>query len=579
MKLSDYVATFLKDIGLKDAFCISGGASLHLIHSFVDAEINCVCGQHEQACAMAADGYARASKDIGVAISTSGPGATNLVTGIAGAYYDSIPCLFITGQVATFRSKGNTGVRQTGFQETDIIDICKSITKYTTSIKDPSHIKHELQKAIHIAKKGRPGPVLIDIPDDIQRQEVDPTNLLSFHPDSIKLPSIKSDIDRCIEKINNCKRPVLIIGAGAKLANAENEIRELVELLKFPFTPTWGAADIIDHESPYYAGTFGTHGTRAGNFTVQNSDLVISIGSRLDTKATGHPPSTFARGAQKIMVDIDETEINKFKTKDLMIDIGICSDAKQFTLNLLKEIDANKISDVSEWNKKVGEWKRRYNTINENEFDPYSFFASLSNICEPNDNIILDTGCVLAWALQSFKCKEGQILMHDWNNTAMGWGLPASMGAYLANRNRTICISGDGSMQMNIQELATIKRYNLPIKIIVMNNDGHAMIRQTQDQWLNSNYIASSIEGGLPSVNFCSIGKAYGVESVRYNLDEELPNKIRKFLSSEGAALCEILVDASYRVKTQVKFGRPLEDLEPLLPRKEFFNNMIVKPI
>lgn len=579
MKLADYLAKLLREKGVGDIFCISGGASLHLIHGFKNAGVNCVCGQHEQACAMAADGYTRAKGDIGVAVSTSGPGATNLVTGIAGAYYDSIPCLFITGQVATFRSKGDTGVRQMGFQETNIIDICKTFTKYTAQITDPSKIRLEIEKAIHVAKSGRPGPVLIDIPDDIQRAIIDEESLPSFTPPKVKHPDISKEISLCIKEIKNSTRPVIVLGAGVKLGGATSEINRLIKKLKFPFVPTWGAADVVDNSSPYYAGTFGTHGTRAANFCVQNSDLVLSIGSRLDTKATGHPASTFARSAKKVMVDIDTSEINKFKQKEMNIDIGICSDAKYFTEKLLESLNDTEIPDVNEWLSTVSSWKKNYSSLPDEGYDPYSLFDSLSDLCLSKDNIVLDTGCVLAWAMQSFRCKEGQILMHDWNNTAMGWAMPAAMGAYLANKNRTICISGDGSMQMNIQELATIKRYNMPIKMFVLNNDGHAMIRQTQDQWLNSEYIASSVEGGLPSIDFCSIGKSYGIDSVRYNLNEELPEKINEFLSKEGPCLCEIMVDPSYRVKTQVKFGRPIEDLEPLLPRDEFFNNMIVETI
>jgi acetolactate synthase-1/2/3 large subunit len=576
VKLSDYIAQYLLDIGIKHVFCLSGGASLHLIHSCNDLGLKCIVNQHEQASAMCADGYARASNNIGVAITTSGPGATNLITGIAGAYYDSIPCLFITGQTATFRLKKDTGVRQKGFQETDIVNICKEFTKYAVQITDPSNIKYELEKAIWIAKDGRPGPVLIDIPDDIQRKFIVPYSIRCYTPPPIQESNI--EIDKCLSEIYKAKRPVIILGAGIKLSDAKIEARQLVDKLKFPFVPTWGAVDVIDNSSQYYCNTFGTHGTRVGNFTVQNADLIISIGSRLDTKATGYPVNTFARNAKKIMVDIDQTEINKFDNEKL-IDIGVCTDAKNFISQLLSKINIQKINNIKNWIDQIKQWKNNYTIVDNNIYDSYNFFDDLSDLCCLNDNIVLDTGCTLAWALQAFRCKGSQILMHDWNNTAMGWALPAAIGAYVHNNQRTICVAGDGSMQMNIQELATINRNNLPIKIIVMNNYGHSMIKQTQEQWLDSEYIASSIEGGLPKIDFCSIGNAYGIPSQCHNLSKKMILDLKSFLESNGAGLFEILVNPDERVKTQVKFGRPLEDLEPLLSREEMSNNMIVDMI
>ena len=578
MRLSDIIADHLKSIGVEHVFCLTGGASLHLIHSINNSDINCLPMQHEQAAAMAADGYSRIGDQIGVAVVTSGPGATNLITGIAGAFYDSVPCLFITGQVATFRSKQDTGVRQLGFQETDIIDICKTITKYQVKITDPKQIKYELQKAISIAKSGRPGPVLIDIPDNLQRIDLEEAQLEQFLPES-ETSNNDLNVDLCLNELYKAKRPMIVLGVGVKLAHAHKEVNKLINQLKIPFVPTWGAADLIDNKNQYYCGTFGTHGIRSANFAVQNSDLILSIGSRLDTKATGHPSSTFAREAKKIMVDIDQNEIDKFINTDMKIDVGICCDAKKFITKLSYSVDNTKLPKIDTWINQIGQWKQKYPIVQSDSCDAYNLFDKLSQTCQENDNIILDTGCVLAWAMQAFRCKRNQNLVHDWNNTAMGWALPASIGAYLANKNRTLCISGDGSMQMNIQELATIHRNQFPIKIIVLNNNGHSMIKQTQDQWLNSNYISSSVEGGLPSIRFSKVAQGYQIPSYTMSLDRELLDFLQQFLNYDGQQLLEISVNPDDRVKTQVKFGRPLEDLEPLLPRDELSSNMIIQEI
>lgn len=588
MKLSDYIAKFLADQSIRHVFAISGGASLHLIDSVAKQHnIDHVCTQHEQAAAMAADSYSRVTNNLGAAIGTSGPGATNMITGVCSAYYDSIPVIYITGQVSTFRMKGNTGVRQIGFQETDTIPIFKPVTKYAVQISDPRHIRYELEKCCHVAESGRPGPVLIDIPDNIQREDIDPDQLDSYTPNPFHKDSrvMSKDIDRCIELLRYANRPVLILGWGVRLAKASQETRELVERLGFPVLPTWAMSDFLPADHPLYVGTFGTHGTRYGNFAVQNSDLILSIGSRLDTKATGSPMTTFAREAKKIVVDIDSSELNKFKTFGLNIDELINCDAREFVKELSEKIAGFPKQEISAWIRRIASWKKKYPICPPHYYDhedvnPYVFFKALSKECGSGDTIIVDTGCAVAWMMQAYEFKANQRIFHDFNNTAMGWALPASIGAAFAlNGSRIICISGDGGLQMNIQELSTVIRHQLAIKLFLINNHGYSMIQQTQDQWLDSRYIASTVEGGLAFPDFLKVAEAYGFKTVNISKNQQIHERIAEALNSEGPVFCDVEISPYHRVIPQVKFGRPNEDPEPLLERQEFFENMIVKPM
>lgn len=587
MKLSDYVADFLSQQGIRHVFVITGGASVHLIDSISKhPAIDYVCPQHEQAGAMAADAYARVTKNIGAAISTSGPGATNMLTGACCAYYDSVPVLFITGQVTTFRLKRNTGVRQLGFQETDVVDIFKPITKYAVRLENPQMIRYELEKACHIARSGRPGPVLIDIPDDLQRHNITVDDLVQYVPEKVALPnsSILEQIGKCIKLVQKAKRPVIILGWGIRLSGAEEEAREFVEKSGIPFLPTWAMVDFLPYKHPLFVGAFGSHGTRYGNFTVQNADLIISIGARLDTREAGSPISTFAREAKKIIVDIDNNELNKFEDLDMKADVLINDDARHFLSLFNKELTKKSNPDVEEWLGIINAWKKSYpictqEYYREKEANPYVFVKSLSDELRDEDIIFVDTGCTLAWMMQSFEPKKNQRLIHDFNNTAMGYALPGSIGASFAmNKKRVICVTGDGSLQMNIQELATLIRHDLPIKIFLINNSGYNMIQQTQDQWLNSRYDASSLEGGLAFPDFIKVAKAYGFKTNSISKNANMITRIREALDCPGSFFCNVVVNDKHRVIPQVIFGRPIEDSEPFLTRSEFLKNMIVKP-
>lgn len=591
-KVSDIVSDFIEAHCAHHVFAVSGGASLHLIHSIANnPHLEYICCHHEQSCAMAADAYSRIADQVGVVVATSGPGATNLITGIGCSYYDSVPLLAITGQVSTFRMTNNLGVRQVGFQETPIIDICKPITKYAVQITDPNLVLYHLHKALYLSKLGRPGPVLIDIPDNIQREYVLLSDCPVFVPPSntnlcSSFPKFIDCFDDIISAISKSVRPILLVGWGVHLSSSEKFVIDFATKFSIPIVTTWAASDLLPHDHPLFVGTFGTHGQRHANFAVQNCDLLLSLGSRLDTKATGTPVNSFARHAHKIVVDIDPHELSKFNHFDLVINTLICDDLRVFPNDInLSSINPQQ-SSSQEWLDKINHWRDTFNSfdsshreLNIDFVNPYNFFSSLSDSLLPDTNICIDTGCSVAWAMQSLRLNSRQRIFHDFNNTAMGWALPASIASAFAHPSRSsICIVGDGSLMMSVQELAVIKRHKLPIKIFLMNNSGYSMIQQTQDQWLESNYYASSYEGGLDFPNYFSLAMSFDIEYLQFNNDKELTDALPDILSSNLPFICDILISSSARVVPQVKAGFPNEDLEPLLPRDVFNAEMIVPP-
>lgn len=586
MKLSDYIIQFLVDQGLKHAFVITGGASVHMIDSLArNPEIDYVCAQHEQASAMMADAYSRISGNLGVAISTSGPGATNMITGVCCAYYDSVPVLYITGQVATFRLKGERGIRQLGFQETDTVDMFKPITKYAVMVRESKMIRYELEKAVHIAKSGRPGPVVVDVPDDLQREDIDPDSLRSYAPEIEIVKDIAMDekISECIRMINKSKRPVIVLGWGIRLSKSEKEALQFIEMLGFPVLLSYAMRDFLESSSPLVVGSFGSHGTRYGNFTVQNSDLVIVVGSRLDSRKSGSPPKDFAREAKKIIVDIDQSELNKFKDIGINVDLLLHAHCRDFFQAINMKVDEISPQDITPWKKQIDKWKNKFPICRPEYYegespDPYVFIKTLSEVLEEGDIIISDTGCGLVWMAQAFEFKRHQRLIHAFNYTPMGYALPASIGACFAKkRKRVICLAGDGGLQMNIQELATVIRHQLPIKVLLINNNGYSMIGQTQDQWLNSKYEASDVEHGLAFPDFEKLAEVYGFRTVGIHHNKDMLDKLREVVSGQDPSFCNIAISFDRKVIPQVKYGRPLEDGDPLLPRKTFFENMIIK--
>ena len=575
------VASFFEAKGLKCAFVVSGGASLHLIHALKKTNtIDLVCCHHEQSAAMSADAYTRVQNKPGLAITSSGPGATNLITGICGCYYDSIPAFFITGQVSTFRMSTSKEVRQLGFQETPIVDMVASVTNYAAQITNANDILYELEKAYFLANYARKGPVLIDIPDNIQRTLVNPDSLRRFTPP----PPANNSSDPCqsdsfIDCLVSAKRPIVVAGSGIHLSGCEKRFVELIEKLNVPVALTWAAADILTDTSSLRVGTFGTHGSRYANFAVQNADFILSIGSRLDTKATGTPASTFARGAVKAMVDISAAEISKFEQLGVDISFPFCMDAGLFIDYLRKECPRLETDD---WIKTINTWKLKYSLSNEVHdrgcfVDPYRLFKRLPFHASGSSHFWCDTGSAIAWMMQAFIPRESQRIWHDYNNTAMGWALPASIGGTMAlPAQQHYCIVGDGSFMMNIQELQTACHYGLGIKIICIDNNGYSMIKQTQDQWLNSYYLASGSEGGVSMPNFEKVLGAFGFNVNSCSSNDDIDRSLEWLSTSHGPSFLNVKVDQCCRVVPQVKFGRPNEDPEPLLSRDIFSQEMLI---
>lgn len=595
MKLSDYVIDYIAKLGTKHIFVVAGGACVHLLDSIdKNKNIRHICVQHEQAGAMAADAYSRFGPGIGVALATSGPGATNLITGICGAWFDSIPALYLTGQVNLSETRGKTGARQIGFQETDIVELVRPITKFAKMVTNPDDIKYFLDKAIYEAYAGRPGPVLLDIPLNIQHAEINPKKLRGFLPPRKSLPNLelKRGVKNSILLIKKAARPAVLVGAGVKISGAEKEFRSLVEKLGYPVVCSWGAIDVFPHKHPLFVGQIGIYGNRGANFLIQNADLILSVGSRLDTRQVSNNAKSFGRAAKKIVVDIDKRELFK---KRVIPDVAIAADAKDFTLAMLKASKKISKTNIKDWLARAREWKTKYPACpleyhNDREsVNPYVFIKTLSGELGENDVVTVDIGAVMAWTMQAIEIKGDQRLFSQFGHAAMGYGLPAAIGAAFATgRNKIICIAGDGGMQINIQELQTVARHKLPIKIFVLNNNSYGMVRQFQDKYFEGRHTGTVPRGGYSSPDFVKIAKAYGIAAENIKNHKNMREKIRRILSMKKAALCNIIIKEDQKIipkleARRLKGGRyvskPLEDQWPYLPREEFRANMIIPPL
>jgi len=590
MKLSDYLAEFLAKEGIRHVFQVIGGASVHMVHSIAERkDIVYIAVQHEQAGAMAAEAYSRMTKNMGAAMATSGPGMTNLITGIGCAHFDSTPVLYITGQVNSNESRNGRAVRQIGFQETDIVDMVKPLTKFSAKLSAAKDIRYILEKAFYIARSGRPGPVLVDIPTNLQRADINPKKLKKFDPSEIKLDIdtkkiIKEKIKKAVDLIKKAKRPVVIAGGAVRYADKVKEFDEFIKFLSFPVVATWSGIDVVAHNHPMYRGQTGVYGARGANFTVQNSDCIISIGSRLDTRITGGRPETFGREAKKIVVDIDRAEL--YKDRGLTPDIGICGDVREVLplfINLLKK---EKIQKVSDWLKKTKQWMEKYPGVlpkwrERNKLvNPYYFIETLSDLLPKNAITVTDCGGNLTWTIQAFHVKKGQRLFSAMGNSPMGYSFPASLGASIALKKKpVICIIGDGGMQINIQELQTMVHYKIPVKLFILNSNSYAIIMQFQQEWFDSKFYATIPEKGYSAPNFTKIAKAYGLKTIRIDSHKRLKSKIKKVLDYKGPIICDVMVPYDSPLIPKVSFGNPIEDQSPLLPRREFNKNMLIKPV
>jgi len=594
MRVSDYIIDYLGEIGVKEIFVFYGGAIATLIDGFRKTnKTKYITALHEQAGGFAAEAYAKVSGNLGVMIATSGPGGHNLVTPIGNCFYDSVPCLFLTGQVPSQFSGEGCAARQVGFQETRIADIVRPITKYSKMITDPKKIKYELQKAIFLAKSGRPGPVLLDLPADVQGAEINPDELESFnnssHQTSGDLNIIDEKINKFIIDLKNSKRPTILIGGGVRIANALPEIEELQKILKLPFFPTWNAMDVITSDSEYYGGRVGVCGGKGRNFAIQNSDLLLIVGSRLSLRIPGGGFKYFARKAKKYMVEIDPGSFEAQKGK-VKIDEEILCNAKTFLKKLIEKLKTESIPDFSEWNRKVFEWRDKYDPVSKEYFSensnngyvhPYSFMRILSQEMKPEDIIIADAGGNVTVFSQAFETKKGQRTFSSNGNSPMGFAFPAGIGAWLAsNKNQNVvAIIGDGGFNLNMQELQTIKIHNIKSKTIILNNSCYGFTKQFQERKFQASE-ACGPEGYAPP-DFIKIAEAYGVKTIKIstNNEQEIRTKIREMLDSEEAVICDVNTGGYHDYLPRVTGEYPIEDMWPHLPRQEFRENMIIEPV
>ena len=573
VKVSDAIAEFISRMGTLDVFGVSGGASLHLLDSIRrHPALNLICVHHEQTVAMAAEAYSRLTNRLGVGITTSGPGATNLVTGIAGAFYDSVPCLFITGQVSTTRMKGELGVRQIGFQETPIVEIVQSITKLAITVNAPEEVLPTLKLALDAAVSGRPGPVLVDIPDNIQRMEILDEKYfgeVQFHKIQVE-GDFTEEFELFTELLSKSKKPIIVCGAGVRASKKYESIVKKIENANIPVALTWGAKDLFSGSNEMILGTFGTHGIRKVNIALEACDLVISIGSRLDLKATGSPASSFAPRAKKIMFDIDLQEIEKFKQFDLDIDLPICIDLASIQFDSFLEILSNFEFKIDPWRSELSALSNSLNDEPRNfesaGVNPYRFITELSERVSGSTNVVIDTGCAIAWTMQEWRVKNGQRLIHDFNNTAMGWSIPATLASLLVSRERkTVCLVGDGSLMMALNDLPTISNNGAPVIIFLLNNGGYSMIKQTQDQWFEGEYFASSSITDLHFTNYELLSKANNFVYFKIENESEIYSTLNEVLRSDDPIFCEVVIQSDARVIPIVKFGKPNHLMDPEL--------------
>lgn len=576
MKVADYIAQFLHALEIKHVYVVSGGAIIHSIDAVArHPDMDYICVQHEQAGGAAADAYSRISGKVGTCMVTSGPGATNLTTSICNAYFDSIPCLFICGQVTTPRLRPNEQLRQKGFQETDVVTLFSSITKYSVRVMDPYEIKYELQKAIYLSTHDRPGPVMIDIPDDLQRMDIDISQLREFPiPPKDHYTECDTQANQLIKWVQQAKRPVLVLGAGIRIANAIDPVLNFARKHQIPVLLTWGGKDIMDHQDPLNMGGLGVVGPRSGNFAAQNADLIIAAGTRLSQMITGGKTTLFAPNARKVLIDIDPNELNKFTQNDFRLDLGVQAPLSLF-FKLLMSLSDDSPDRFVAWREQIRLWEKQYPICplakyeKKNFVDAHVFVKEISKASVASDVYVTDTGANISWTLQAIEMKLGQRIFSAWNHTPMGYALSASVGAICAGAPRVLCLTGDGGLMMNIEELATIKRYNMNVKVFIFSNDGHAIQKQTIDTWLNSNYAAVDQKTGLSFPDFIKTAEAFGLPSVRINNHQELKAGIDKVLSVNGPIVCELMIDPNQKIEPMLKFGSGLEDLNPNLPKAE----------
>ena len=576
MKVSDYIINFLVSENITHVFEICGGAITHLLDSLHKRkDIVTLSMHHEQAAAFAAEGYSRVSGNIGVAMATSGPGATNLITGIGSCFFDSVPCLFITGQVNTYEYKFDKPIRQVGFQETDIVNIVKPIVKEAVLITDPKKIRYYLEKSVYIAKSGRPGPVLLDIPMDIQRADINPQALESFYKGLTDQSANKigdETIKTVAQLIKSSSRPVVLAGGGVRLSKAQDELLKFVSKTGIPVVASLMGIDSFPHNNSSFAGMIGSYGNRYANLTIANADLVLALGTRLDTRQTGTRPKTFARAAKIVHVDIDAHELNN-KVK---IDLAINSDAGIFLKAINECITRYDKKKITGWKQTIGGYKRKYPSYEESAgkaIKPNLFMHKLSGFL-PRDTIVcVDVGQIQIWSAQTLKIGKSQRFLTQGGMGAMGSALSMAIGASFAKKGKTIVvITGDGGFQLNTQELQTIYHHKLPIKIILLNNNSYGMVKQFQEQYFNSRFQSTVVGYSCP--NFQDLATAYKIKAMKITASKETAKALGKLFSNMQPMFLEANIDPNARAIPKLSVNRPIEDQDPPLSRGELKSNM-----
>lgn len=587
IKLSDYIAKRLKEHGVEHFFMVSGGGAMHLNDSLGHA-IPYTANHHEQACSIAAEGYARVNQKLGVVNVTTGPGGLNCLNGVFGQWTDSVPVLYISGQVkrrTMLTSFPEIPLRQLGDQEVDIISVVKPLTKYAITVEEPNEIKYHIDRAIYEATTGRFGPVWINVPIDVQAAIIDEDDLKEFIPQ----PEAHSNfnINSVVEKLNNAKRPLIIAGHGIRLSDQVEGFEKLVNELKIPVVTTFNGMDILKNDNPYYIGRIGTIGQRAGNFALQNADLILCLGTRNNIRQVSYNWENFAKNAYKIVVDIDKAELDK----PLVVpDMKICADLPDFIKSLSSK-QINSIEVWEKWNNFCQNLKTKYCFENhpeqeqkEDVINPYYFTHTLSKCLKDKDVFVMANGSACVCPFQNAVVKEGQRFILNSGNASMGFGLPAAIGAcYEAEGKNIICLEGDGSIMMNIQELQTIAFNKLPLKLFVINNSGYSSIRQTQRNFFDGRMTGSGIDSGVSVPDFVKIGQAFGLKTKRIENPLTMEKEIREVLNTEGAILCEVITEKEYAFLPKLSSKKlpdgtmvspTLEDMFPFLDREEFEENM-----
>lgn len=592
MIVSDFIFDFLISKGVDSAFVVTGGQAMYLNDAMARRpQIKPIFAHHEQTCTMSADAFSRITNKLGVAVVTAGPGAINAVNGLVGGWCDSAPMMVISGQSALkcVEYQEDSGIRQYGIQGIFVKPFVDKATKYFVTVDDPSKIKYYMEKAYHLATTGRPGPVWIDVPLDVQRMEVPEHLLYSYTPEKEEFLSItkrNKNVDAVIKMLKDAKRPLIIAGQGISLSGSQEILKKLIEKLQIPVITTRLGIDTIETEHHLYVGRPGNYGERSANFAVQNSDLLLSIGSRLATAAIGHDAKQFGKHAKKIVVDIDEKELNK---PIFDVDLKIQDDARLFIKALLEQ--DIKMLDTTEWVQQCQKWKKNYPVVlpeykDEKEINSYYFTDKLCEQTDKDYMVMVDTGSCFHVACQTWKIKKGQRFLTTGGLSSMGYWV-AGIGACVANDyKKTIVITGDGSLQMNIQDFATIKHNNLPIKVFIYNNNGYLLIRQTQKNFMEGRLFGEGESTGVWCPDSMKIAEAYGIKGVNINFPDEVESKIKEVLDFDGPVICDVKMPEWQLIVPRVSsdkrpdgtlVSRNFEDMFPYLSPEELKENMVAE--